>query len=146
MKMEKRNWLQKMLEEADTNDIWAFKKWYKGVHNYPTPPISGGPNGPKAIYVEDKANTVYQELFQLPPDLPNTSTPDLTHVNPNDIPWHPITKEEVHKVIFHRRKNKALGFSQISYEILRWAWTANQILIHTIIDGCARIGYHPKIW
>jgi hypothetical protein len=37
--MEKRNWLQKTLEEADTNDIWAFIKWSKGTRNYPTPPI-----------------------------------------------------------------------------------------------------------
>jgi hypothetical protein len=35
IKMEKRNWLQKTLEEADTNDIWAFRKWSKGTRNYP---------------------------------------------------------------------------------------------------------------
>jgi hypothetical protein len=146
IKTEKRNWLQKTLEEADTNDIWALRKWSKGMRNYPTPPISRRPNRPKAIYAEDKADTIHQELFQPPPDLPNTSIPNLTHINSNDIPWHPITKEEVCKAIFHPHKNKALGFSQISYEILRWAWTTNQMLIHTIIDGCARIGYHPKIW
>jgi hypothetical protein len=31
IKMEKRIWLQKTLEEADTNDIWAFRKWSKGA-------------------------------------------------------------------------------------------------------------------
>jgi hypothetical protein len=49
-------------------------------------------------------------------------------------------------VIFHPRKSKALGFSQISYKILRWAWIANQSFIHSLINGCTRIGYHPKIW
>jgi hypothetical protein len=62
MKTEKRNWLQKMLEEADTNDIWAFRKWSKGAHNYPTPSISRGPNRPKAIYAEDKL-TQYTKNF-----------------------------------------------------------------------------------
>jgi hypothetical protein len=108
IKTEKRNWLQKTLEEADTNNIWVFRKWSKGSHNYPTPPISRGPNRPKAIYA-----------FKPPPDLPNTNTPNLTHENPNNIPWYPITREEVRKVIFHPCKTKALGFSQISYEILR---------------------------
>jgi hypothetical protein len=50
------------------------------------------------------------------------------------------------KAIFHPQTSKAPGFSQISYEILRWAWLTNQSLIHSLIDGCARIGYHPKIW
>jgi hypothetical protein len=31
IKMKKRIWLQKMLEEADTNDIWAFRKWSNGT-------------------------------------------------------------------------------------------------------------------
>jgi hypothetical protein len=144
--MEKRKWLQKTLEEADTNDIWAFRKWSKGARKYPTPPISRGPNRTKAIYTEDKANAIHQELFQPPPDLPNTTTPDLNHENPNDLPWHPITREEVRKAIFLPRKSKAPGLSQMNYEILRWAWLANQSLFHSLIDGCARIRYHPKIW
>jgi hypothetical protein len=117
---------------VDTNDIWAFRKWSKGACNYPTPLISRGPNRPKAIYAEDKADTICQELFQPPPDLPNTTTPDLTHENPSDIPWYPITREEVHKAIFHPHKTKAPGFSQISYKILRWAWIANQPLYSSI--------------
>jgi hypothetical protein len=75
IKTEKRKWLQKTLEEADTNDIWAFRKWSKGARKYPTPPISRGPNRTKAIYAEDKADAICQELFQPPPDLPNTTTP-----------------------------------------------------------------------
>jgi hypothetical protein len=109
IRTEKRNWLQKTLEEADTNDIWAFRKWSKGTRNYPTPPITRGPNRPKAIYAEDKADAIRQELFQPPPELPNTTIPDLNHENPNDLPWHPITKEEVRKAIFNPRKSKAPG-------------------------------------
>jgi hypothetical protein len=111
IKMEKRKWIQKTLEEADTNNIWAFRKWSKGARRYPTPPISRGPNRMKAIYAADKADTIHQELFQPPPDLPNTTTPNLNHENPNDLPCHPITKEEVHKAIFLPRKSKALGLS-----------------------------------
>jgi hypothetical protein len=132
--------------EVDTNDIWAFRKWSKGAHKYPTPPISRGPNRTKAIYTEDKANTIHQELFQPPPNLPNTTTPNLNHKNPNDLPWHPITREEVRKAIFLPRKSKAPGLSQMNYGILRWAWLTNQSLFHSLIDRCARIRYHPKIW
>jgi hypothetical protein len=110
-----------MLQEADTNDIWAFRKWSKDARNYPTPPIFRDLSRPKAIYAEDKANAIHQKLFQPPPDLPNTTTPNLTHKKPNNLLWHPITREELCKVIFHPRKIKAPGFNQISYEIPRWA-------------------------
>jgi hypothetical protein len=42
--------------------------------------------------------------------------------------------------------NKAPGLSQINYQILQWAWNANQTIIHVIINTCANIGYHPTIW
>jgi hypothetical protein len=128
-----------------TDDIWAFRKWSKGTWNYPTPPISRGPGRTKAIYTEEKADAFRQELFQPPPNLPNIAPPDLTHDHPNDIPWHPITKEETRKAIFNPRTTKAPGLSQINYQILRWAWKTNQTLIHKILNSCATTGYRPKI-
>jgi hypothetical protein len=31
VKKEKKNWLQKILEEAHTDNIWSFRKWSKGT-------------------------------------------------------------------------------------------------------------------
>jgi hypothetical protein len=91
----------------------------------PIPPISRGPGRTKAIYTEEKTNALRQELFQPPPNLLNITPIDPTHNHPNNIPWHPITKEETCKAIFNPHTTKAPGLSQINYQILRWAWNAN---------------------
>jgi hypothetical protein len=98
------------------------------------------------IYTEEKADALRQELFQPPPNLPHIALPDLTYNHPNDITWYPITKEELRKAIFNPRTTKAPGLSQINYQILRWAWKANQMIIHKVINSCTNTGYHPKIW
>jgi hypothetical protein len=65
IKTEKRIWLQKTLEEAHTDEIWSFRKWSKGTHNYPTPPISRGPDRSKAIYGKEKQTHFAKNYFNL---------------------------------------------------------------------------------
>jgi hypothetical protein len=61
------------------------------------------------IYVEEKADALHQKLFQPLLDLPEVMTLNLTHDNPDDISWHPITREETHKAIFSPHTLKYQG-------------------------------------
>ena len=77
-KHKKRTWLDKILEEARIKDIWKFQNWSKGIRNYPTPPISQGPDLPKATTHRDKCEALWKELYQIPPDLGPQPPLDLT--------------------------------------------------------------------
>jgi Endonuclease-reverse transcriptase len=65
-KYKKRAWVNKTLEEASADDIWSFPNWSKGIRNYPTPPISQGPNLPKATTHYGKCEALRKELYQPP--------------------------------------------------------------------------------
>ena len=74
-KYKKKEWATKTLESASTNDIWSFPNWSKGIRNYPTPPISKGPNLPKATTHEEKCEALRNELYQPPQPLTETTNP-----------------------------------------------------------------------
>ena len=118
---KKRSWINKVLEEASTDDIWKFPNWSKGTRNYPTPPISQGPNLAKATSHHDKCEVLQRELYQTPPELGPQPPPNLTVHAENDLAYEPLTLEEVHEAIHKSRANTAPGHSQVSYQALKWA-------------------------
>ena len=129
-------------------DIWSFPKWSMGIRNYPTPPISQGPNMPKATSHEEKCEALCKELYQPPPTLEHNFNPDLTSRNINDLPYTDVTPEEVRDAIFKSSHNSAPGHSQVTYQVLRWAWSSPSGKTHilSLIQKCLRAGYHPKSW
>ena len=147
-KFKKKTWAIKVLEDATTKDIWSFPKWSKGTRVYPTPPISQGPDQPKATTHEDKCEALRRELYQPPPNLEHNFNPDVTSRLIDDLPFTDITPEEVRDAIFKSKSNSAPGHSQISYQVLKWAWSndTGQIHIISLMQKCLRKGYHPKSW
>jgi hypothetical protein len=144
-KFKKKDWATKILEDASTKDIWSFPNWSKGTRVYPTPPISQGPNRPKATTHEDKCEALRKELYQPPPALEHNFLPDLTSRLDGDLlPFTDVTPEEVREAIFKTKSNSAPGHSQITYQILKWAWnnvTAQELII-SLMRKCLRCGYH----
>ena len=147
-KFKKKEWVNKTLENASSRDIWTFPKWSKGTRNYPTPPISRGPNQPRAISHEDKCEALRRELYQPPPTLDQEFLPDLSSRRRSDLPFTEITPEEVRDAIFKSSTNSAPGHSQITYQVLKWVWAHNsgQKHILTLMQKCLHNGYHPKSW
>ena len=147
-KFKKKAWVNDTLESASTNDIWAFPKWAKGTRNYPTPPISRGPNQTKATSHEDKCNALRTELYQPLPALEQEFLPDTSTRHVTDLPFTEVTQEEVREAIFKNNANSAPGHSQITYRVLKWAWSADDGRKHitTLIQKCLNNGYHPKSW
>lgn len=147
-KFKKREWVTKTLENATPKDIWQFPNWAKGIRNYPTPPISCGPNVPKATSHEDKCEALRNELFQPPPTLAQEFNPDTLSRLETDLPFNKITTEEIRNAIFKNKMNSAPGESQVTYQVLKWAWNSpnGQKHISSLLQKCLRCGYHPKAW
>jgi Reverse transcriptase (RNA-dependent DNA polymerase)/Endonuclease-reverse transcriptase len=147
-KFKKKAWLNKTLENASSKDLWSFPKWSRGIRNYPTPPISRGPNIPKATSHEDKCEALRKELYQPPPTLDQEFSPDTSSRLVTDLPFTDVTKEEIRDALFKNKSNSAPGHSQISYKVLGWAWgnLNGQKHITTLVQQCLRNGYHPKTW
>ena len=147
-KFKKKAWINQTLEGATTDDIWSFPKWSKGIRNYPTPPISQGPNQPCAVSHEDKCEALRKELYQPPPALDQEFFPDTSNHQDTDLPFSDITTEEVRDAIFKNKSNSAPGQSQTTYQALKWTWANNvgQNHITALMQKCLRNGYHPKPW
>ena len=111
-------------------------------------PISQGPDRPKAISHEDKCEALRRELYQPPPALDQTFSPDITSRFDTDLPFTDVTLEEVRDAIFKSKHNSAPGHSQITYQVLRWAWAnpKGQKYILSLTRKCLQNGYHPKPW
>ena len=148
-KFKKKAWVNQTLENASSNDIWSFPNWSKGTRNYPTPPISCGPSQPpKAVSDEDKCEALRKELYQPPPALEKEFAPDIQTRFDTDLPFQDVTPDEIRDAIFKNKYNSAPGHSQITYQVLKWAWAypSGQKHIETLIRKCLQNGYHPKSW
>ena len=138
----------KTLEKAANNDIWRFPNWSKGTRVYLTPPISRGPNHPKAITHKEKCEAIWEELYQPLPDLVHNFNLDTSSRHDNNLLFTDVTPEEIQEAIFKNDSNSAPGHSQISYQVLKWAWNnkSSQEHITALIQKCLCKGYHPKAW
>ena len=147
-KYKKKQWVNQTLEDATSKDIWSFPKWSRGIRNYPTPPISQGPDRPKAISHVEKCEALRRELYQPPPPLEHEFSPDTSSRFASDLPFTDVTSEEVRDAICQSKNNSAPGHSQITYQVLKWAWSNpnGQQHILSLMQKCLRNGYHPKSW
>jgi Reverse transcriptase (RNA-dependent DNA polymerase) len=147
-KFKKKVWVNKTLENASYSDIWSFPKWARGIRNYPTPPISQGNDRPRATSHEDKCEALRSELYQPPPPLDQIFEPDTSTRLENNLPFTDVTPEEVCDAIVLSKNNSAPGHSQITYQVLKWAWSNpnGQKHILSLMQKCLRNGYHPKSW
>jgi ribonuclease HI len=143
---EKQAWANMIISETQRNDIWNLRNWSKGTHRYPSPPISRGPQLPKAVYHQDKVDALRHELLPQPPDLPEVPDTDFTARANNEIPWISFSSTEVLNALQSTNPRKAPGPSQIGFDILRWAWEANSDIFTSLLTACANHGYHPQIW
>ena len=148
-KFKKRQWATNTLQNANSADIWSFPEWSKGSRNYPTPPISKGPNiNDKATTHQDKCDALRNELYQPPPPLEREFIPDLENPIEDQLPYQKITEDEVREAIFNSSSDTAPGYSQIPYKVLKWAWNNNdgRKYITTLMQKCLETGYHPQAW
>ncbi|KAF7343444.1 putative RNA-directed DNA polymerase from transposon BS [Mycena venus] len=142
----KRKWVIEKLEEAHTKDIWGYRKWSKGIRNYPTPAITQRDRQPPAVSHKDKCDALRDELFQPPPPLATAFDPDLMNRTADDFEFQDVTPDEVREALWNASTNTAPGDSEVSYKVIRWAWHDASAEIYTLMKRCLRNGYHPRKW
>ena len=144
---KKQDWINQTLEDATIDDIWKLPNWSKGIRHYPIPPISQGPDLLKATTQHDKCEALRKELYQPPPELDQHFNPNMSIKPDDDLPFEKLAKEEVHDVIHKNSTNTTPGHSQITYRVLKWAWSSNLAQSHilALMDKCLCVGYHPKL-
>ena len=146
--IKKHDWVNKKLQQATTDDIWGFKSWSKGTQNYSTLPISRGEGLPKVVMHQDKCDTLRAELYQPPPHLEEEHAPDLENPQAEDLPFEKITFEEVNEAINSTSPSSAPGYSQMNYQVVKWAWRneTGQQYTFLLMQKCLEAGDHPKSW
>ena len=94
----KNEYYCKMVEEANTQNIWTYRKWTTGTRTYTVLTIERD-NQPLAVSHANKCDTLRAHLFPEPPPLTDEPPLDL---NPRaeDMPHFIVTRREVRHAIF----------------------------------------------
>jgi len=56
-----------------------------------------------------------------------------------------VTHDEVSEAISNTSSSSMPGYSQINYQVIKWAWKC-QTYILALMRKCLETGYHPKSW
>ncbi len=141
----KKEYYLKMVQEANSHNIWMYRKWTLNKRTYTSPPITRGDNAAPAITHEDKCQTLWEHLFPEPPTIQNEPEIDLEPHN-SDLEYYSITKRETRDAIFTAVQLNAPGISGLTGRAWRWAWSILEDEIFHLIRLCADSGYHLKMW
>lgn len=117
------------------------------MQNYSVPALTNA-NCTQAITFEEKCEALHSKLYQLPPTIDFTQSPDADCPHPDNIPYVPVTKEDVQEALFScsASAGSAPGLSQIPYCVIQRAWQSASEYITALMQKCLAIGYHPKQW
>ena len=99
VKITKREYYLKLTEEADTRDMWNFRKWMCGKHVYTSPALSRGDGESPAVAHSDKCNLLRNTLFPPQPMLNDEPMIDLEPRDDN-MEYHEVTKWEACDALF----------------------------------------------
>ena len=63
-------------------------------------------------------------------------------------PFEKITLDEVGEAINATSLSSAPGYSQMNYQVVKWAWRSDngKQYILLLMRKCLEVGYHPKAW
>ena len=141
----KKEYYLKMLQEANSHNIWTYRKWTQNKRSYRSPPLNRSDSSEPAIDHEDKCKILWEHLFPEPSILP-----DKPEINDNprdlDLMYFSVMRREVRDTIFTAAQLNTPGISGLTGRAWRWAWGAMEEQIFQLIRLCTDLGYHPKTW
>lgn len=143
-KLEKA-WIEDTLAKATTKTAQSFRKWTTGYRNYPTPPISRGPDQPPAVHHHKKCDALRSTLLPKPAELPHVQRPDF-EPRRSDAQHFDLTRGELHNIITSCSPLSAPGEDGIPFLGVQWAWEVLQEEMYALYAWCVKLGYHPLAW
>ena len=145
VKSAKRDYYLKLTEEANTRNMWNFRKWTGRKCTYTSPVLSNGEGVEPAVTHTDKCNLLRTTLFPPKPQLANEPTLDL-EPREDDMSYQEVTKREVRDALFSATPMNAPSITGMTGRAYRWAWSVIEEEIFHLIRLCAKMGYHPREW
>ncbi len=141
----KKEYYLKMVQEANSHNIWTYRKWTLNKRTYTSPLITRGINTTPAVTHEDKCETLWEHLFPEPLTLPNQ--PEI-NLEPNELEpvYHSTMKHETRDAIYTAAQLNTPGILGLTGRAWRWAWNVLEEEIFHLIRLCTDLGYHPKMW
>ncbi|KAJ6032769.1 hypothetical protein N7540_003501 [Penicillium herquei] len=144
-----RSWVKKTTEEGPRG-LWKVGKWARSRGDvFGVIPALKRTNGQLAESNEEKVSVLRDVFFPAPPiadlsDIPISSDPAMSR---SQLPFPPITVQEINDVIRHAPPDKAPGPDAIPNRVWKLLLSGCSLfgdLLTSIFDACVRLGYNPR--
>lgn len=139
-KAKATHWKQ-FLDEAKEGQLWKAATYMRPRESYASIPslkVGAGEISDN----KDKAKAFCEAFF------PKKAEPEEEDIAPApvEIPWEPITKEEIHRSLKAAKGTTAPGEDEIPTLVWKHLWKYLQSAITHIFRKSVELGYYPKRW
>jgi hypothetical protein len=131
------------LETLEGTDIWQAMRYTKPSRQFKTPSLQH--NQTTASEFHQKCNLFRKILFPTPPTV-NKPYSVREGRGTDEIPWIPVTAEEVKKAIMTSASNKAPGPDGINFLCLKQVLDILPQHLLDLYSTLIETGYHPHCW
>ena len=145
VKTSKRDYYNKLTEEANERNMWDFRKWMNRKWTYTSLVLSRGEGVEPAISHSDKCKILRTTLFPPQPQLTNEPPIDL-EPRDEDMTYHEVTKREVHNMLFTAALMNAPRITGMTSKAYCWTWSIMEEELYHLVRLCTKMGYHPEDW
>ena len=139
-KAKKKHW-REFLEQASSGDsLWKAAKYAKPTNNYATiPPLKVADM--EYTTNDDKARIFLESFF--PHRDTETSQQSHRRSNRQELPWKPITEQEIARVLLKAKRNKAPGIDGLPMLVWKNIWNYTSKAIIQIFKASIRLSHYP---
>ena len=123
------------------NLLWKAARYTKPGDSYSNIPLLKTGDG-EAREDEDKATLFLNTFFPQPAshETPNEGHPPL------QIPWNPITENEIQRSLERAKGASAPGGDGLPMLVWKKIWPSTSTAITKIFRAATALGHHPKAW
>lgn len=139
-KAKATHWKQ-FLDEAKEGQLWKAATYMRPRESYASIPSLKVGAG-EVSDNKDKAKAFCEAFF---PKMAEPEEEDIAPA-PVEIPWEPITKEEIHRSLKAAKGTTAPGEDDIPTLVWKHLWKYLQSAITHIFRKSVELGYYPKRW
>ncbi|KAB5587943.1 Reverse transcriptase from mobile element jockey protein [Ceratobasidium theobromae] len=137
----KRSFFDEICSTARPDNIWGINQWYRGRKSYGLPTLKK-PDGTLATTNAAKSEVLHSAFFPYTQTTP-TGAPVEAAVQQDELPFPPISQEEIAVNLASCSNKSAPGAHSTNYQVLWWAFAARGDLIEALYNAMLTLEYHP---
>jgi endonuclease/exonuclease/phosphatase (EEP) superfamily protein YafD len=148
---KRRNWTRQLekvkaadwkdfLDQATSQTVWRATPYMKRNDAFANlPPIRVGDH--EVMDNREKARVLLETFFP-----PTSHPPSECIVPPEEIPWEPITEQEITKTLQRMKKRTAPGEDGIPTLVRFQIWPYISSIVTSIFTASIDLGHYPQRW